>query len=421
METTVTVGALGALIGLILSIFLIFKEVKPFYALFVGALVGGLIGGASLTETIQLMTEGSMGMMTSILRILAAGVLAGVLIKSGAAQSIAYGIINAVGKERAMLAIIISTTVLTSVGVFIDIAVITVSPIAIEIGKQIGGTKTSILVAMIGGGKAGNIVSPNPNTIVVSDTFNVPLTRLMLAGFIPAITAIFITYIITNKIKSKGSELQTGIEFSQMTEELPSLFKSLVGPIVAILLLTLRPLIGVEVDPMIALPLGAVTGAIVLGETGRMITHMNYGLEKMTNVAIILLGTGLIAGIITNSNLGEVIISMIESLGLSSILIAPISGILMSAATASTTSGSAVASAVFADTIMNSGVGALNGGAMLHAGATVLDHLPHGSFFHATAGTVSMKFKERLSIIPYESAIGLTITIVSVIIYGFII
>lgn len=420
METTVTVGALGALIGLILSIFLIFKEVKPFYALFVGALVGGLIGGASLTETIQLMTEGSMGMMTSILRILAAGVLAGVLIKSGAAQSIAYGIINAVGKERAMLAIIISTTVLTSVGVFIDIAVITVSPIAIEIGKQIGGTKTSILVAMIGGGKAGNIVSPNPNTIVVSDTFNVPLTRLMLAGFIPAITAIFITYIITNKIKSKGSELQTGIEFSQMTEELPSLFKSLVGPIVAILLLTLRPLIGVEVDPMIALPLGAVTGAIVLGETGRMITHMNYGLEKMTNVAIILLGTGLIAGIITNSNLGNVIISSIDFLGLSPVFIAPISGILMSAATASTTSGSAVASAVFADTIMSSGVGALSGGAMLHAGATVLDHLPHGSFYHATGGSVSMTFKERLAIIPYESAIGLTLTVVSVIIYGFI-
>lgn len=418
---TITVSALGALIGLLLSIFLIFKDIKPIYALFIGALAGGLIGGASLTETIQLMTEGSMSMITSILRILAAGILAGVLIKSGAAQSIAYGIIHAVGKERAMLAIIISTTVLTSVGVFIDIAVITVSPIAIEIGKQIGGTKTSILVALIGGGKAGNIVSPNPNTIVISDTFNVPLTRLMLAGFIPAIMAIIITYIIANNIKSKGSELKTGIEFSQKTDETPSLFKSLVGPIVAILLLTLRPLIGVEVDPMIALPVGALTGAIVLGETDQMITYMNYGLEKMTNVAIILLGTGLIAGIMTNSNLGDVVISTIESLGLSSILIAPLSGILMSAATASTTSGSAVASAVFADTIINSGVGALNGGAMLHAGATVLDHLPHGSFFHATGGTVSMTFKERLSIIPYESAIGLTITIVSVIIYGFII
>src|SRR5699024_3666412 len=107
METNVTVGALGALIGLVFSLFLIFKDFKPFYALFIGALAGGLIGWASLTETIQLMTEGSMSMITSILRILADGRLAGVLRKSGAAQAIAYGIIHAVGNERAMLAIII--------------------------------------------------------------------------------------------------------------------------------------------------------------------------------------------------------------------------------------------------------------------------------------------------------------------------
>lgn len=420
MEPTVTVNAFGALIGLVLSIILIFRDVRPFYALFVGALAGGLIGGASLTDTIQLMTEGSMGMMTSILRILAAGVLAGVLIKSGAAQSIAYGIVSAVGEKRAMLALIISTTVLTFVGVFIDIAVITVSPIAIEIGRQVGLTKSGILVAMIGGGKAGNIISPNPNTIVVADGFGIPLTQLMLAGLIPAIVAIFVTYLITSRIKHHGTALDQSSDLTQATEDLPSLTKSLSGPILAIVLLMLRPTLGIEIDPMLALPLGGLFGAIVLGEFKNIVTYMNYGLEKMTGVAIILLGTGLIAGVITNSNLGEVIISLIDSLGLSAIFIAPISGILMSAATASTTSGSAVASAVFADTIMNSGVAALNGGAMLHAGATVLDHLPHGSFFHATGGTVSMRFRERLSIIPYESLIGLTITLVSVLIYGFI-
>ena len=43
---------------------------------------------------------------------------------------------------------------------------------------------------------------------------------------------------------------------------------------------------------------------------------------------------------------------------------------------------------------------------MVHAGATVLDHLPHGSFFHATAGSVNMTINERLKLIPYESLIG---------------
>ena len=57
---------------------------------------------------------------------------------------------------------------------------------------------------------------------------------------------------------------------------------------------------------------------------------------------------------------------------------------------------------------------------MIHAGATVLDHLPHGSFFHATGGSVFLGMKERLKLIPYESLVGLTLTIASTIIYGVI-
>ncbi|MPN59201.1 hypothetical protein SDC9_206921 [bioreactor metagenome] len=57
---------------------------------------------------------------------------------------------------------------------------------------------------------------------------------------------------------------------------------------------------------------------------------------------------------------------------------------------------------------------------MVHAGATVLDHLPHGSFFHATAGATNMSIGDRLKLIPYESLIGLSMTIVSTIMWGII-
>jgi GntP family gluconate:H+ symporter len=45
----------------------------------------------------------------------------------------------------------------------------------------------------------------------------------------------------------------------------------------------------------------------------------------------------------------------------------------------------------------------------------VLDHLPHGSFFHATGGSMGMTVKERLKLIPYETVVGLVLTIVSVV------
>ena len=52
---------------------------------------------------------------------------------------------------------------------------------------------------------------------------------------------------------------------------------------------------------------------------------------------------------------------------------------------------------------------------MTNAGATVLDHLPHGSFFHATGGSIGMDLKERLKLIPYESLVGLVLVTTSVI------
>lgn len=132
------------------------------------------------------------------------------------------------------------------------------------------------------------------------------------------------------------------------------------------------------------------------------------------------MGTGTIAGIISNSTLKDVVLNALNSMGLPEFLLAPIAGSLMSAATASTTAGTAVASATFATTIMAAGINGLYGAAMLHAGATVLDHLPHGSFFHATAGCTSTGFSDRLKLIPYESAVGFVLAATSTIIYGII-
>jgi uncharacterized transporter HI_0092 len=78
-----TVSSFGALVALIVAIFLILKKVSPVYGMLTGALIGGLVGGADLSETVNLMIGGAQGITTAVMRILAAGVLAGVLIESG--------------------------------------------------------------------------------------------------------------------------------------------------------------------------------------------------------------------------------------------------------------------------------------------------------------------------------------------------
>ncbi len=413
------VTALGAIVGLILSIVLIIKKVHPAYGLILGAIIGGLIGGAGLAGTVTLMIGGAKGIMPAILRILTAGVLAGVLIESGAAAKIAESIVDKLGESNSLIALALATLVLTSVGVFVDVSVITVAPIALAIAKRANLTKTSILIAMIGGGKAGNIMSPNPNAIAASDAFKIPLTSVMGAGIIPAIGGLIITCIVAKKLSNKGSYVKDH-EIEENNEEKPSFLGAIAGPLVAIILLALRPICNISVDPLIALPVGGVVGALCMGKIKNINKYASSGLAKMSGVAILLLGTGTIAGIISNSALKNVIIHGISSLGLPAFLLAPIAGILMGGATASTTSGTAVASQVFGETILQLGIKPLAGAAMIHSGATVLDHLPHGSFFHSTGGSVYMDMKERLKLIAYESLIGLTMTIISTIIFGII-
>ena len=413
-----TITALGAVIGLIVAIVLIMRKVNPAYSLILGSIVGGLVGGANIQDTVGLMISGAQGMIPAILRIITAGVLAGVLIETGAAKKIAETIVNKLGETKAVIAIVISAMILTMVGVFIDVAVITVAPIAMA--KRTNFSRTAVLIAMIGGGKSGNIMSPNPNAIAASDAFNLPLTSVMAAGIIPAIFGIVVTIIIAKALSKKGSEIKENEISEENSDEGPSFFASILGPLVAIIILSLRPIADIKIDPLIALPVGGFIGCLVMGKIKNFNNYCVFGLGKMIGVAVLLLGTGTISGIIANSDLKTVLENFLTSTGAPAFLLAPLAGILMSGATASTTAGTAVGSKVFGATLLGLGLSPISSAAMIHSGATVLDHLPHGSFFHATGGSVNMDMKERLALIPFESLVGLTLTVVSTIIYGII-
>ena len=97
--------AIGALIGLSLSILLIIRKLSPTYSLIIGAIVGGLSGGLSLNETVTVMTEGVKEVTPAVLRILTAGVLSGILIQTGATTVISNAIINKMGEKRVFMAL----------------------------------------------------------------------------------------------------------------------------------------------------------------------------------------------------------------------------------------------------------------------------------------------------------------------------
>ena len=396
---------------------MIIKKVQPAYSLILGALIGGLIGGGGLVTTVNTMVSGASSMMSSVLRIMTSGILAGALIKTGAAEKIAETIVEKLGEKRAIIAISIATMIICAVGVFIDISVITVAPIAMAIGRKAGLTNSSILLAMIGGGKAGNILSPNPNTIAASEAFGVDLTALMMENAVPAVGALIVTIVLATLLSKKGKDAIPAAEDTKEKSNLPGFMAAFAGPLVVIILLALRPIAGISIDPLIALPVGGLICVLVTGNAKRTIEITEFGLSKVIGVSILLIGTGTIAGIIKASALQYDVITIIEAMNMPAFVLAPISGVLMAAASASTTAGTTIASQTFGSTLIAQGVPALSAGAMVHAGATVLDSLPHGSFFHATGGAVRMSISDRMKLIPYEAMIGLTSTILAVIWY----
>ena len=169
-------------------------------------------------------------MISSVLRIMTSGILAETLIKTGAAEKIAEVIVEKLGEKRALAAISLATMIICAVGVFIDISVITVAPIALAIGKKAGYHKEALLLAMIGGGKAGNIISPNPNTIAVSEAFKVDLTSLMMKNFIPAICAVVVTILLSTMLSKKQGVKVTENDLEQKEDKnLPSFIQAVAG------------------------------------------------------------------------------------------------------------------------------------------------------------------------------------------------
>ena len=417
----------AALIGLALAIFLILRKLNATYALLLGAVVGCLLGGASLADTVTVVVNGSQSVMGTVIRVLAAGVLAGVMMESGAAERISRAIVETMGDKLAIFALALATMIICAIGVFIPVAVLIVAPIAIEVGSKMHISKLALLVALSGGGKAGNIISPNPNAIAAASGFKVQLSDVMVGSFVPALCGLAMAVLLASIMQHRSKEVTladlNATQKAELSEsDLPSLSRALVAPVLAVVLLMLGPigslthiafLEHLQIDAMYILPFAAIVGMLAMGRGKHVLEYTKSGLGRMVDVVMILIGAGAIGGLISASDLPQQIVWLINAMGVPGSLLAPISGILMAAATASTSTGVILASGSFGDTILSFGTAPTAAAITMQAGATVIDALPQGNYFHVTAKSMNMDISERMKVVPFEAAVGLTMTIVA--------
>ena len=75
-------------------------------------------------------------------------------------------------------------------------------------------------------------MSPNPNAIAAADTFHLPLTSVMMAGIIPALFGLILTYFLAKRLINKGSKVTDKEVIVLETQNLPSFLTALVAPLV---------------------------------------------------------------------------------------------------------------------------------------------------------------------------------------------
>lgn len=133
-----------------------------------------------------------------------------------------------------------------------------------------------------------------------------------------------------------------------------------------VLLLSLRPIASIAVDLLIAMPVGGLAGIIANSALKGVLDHRPDGLAA---------GTAIRCADVAGHRLNH-------------------------------RRYCAVVEAYLSIMLLELGVSRMDGMEIIHADATMLDHLPHGSFFHAIGGSVNMAVHERLKLLPYETLVG---------------
>lgn len=401
----------GVVVGLVISIILVFRRWHGAYALIAGALSGAFFGGANLEGASIAMIEGIQRMAPAIIRVMTAGVLVGTLVGTGAAVRIADTIIEKLGEKHIYAALAGSAAFLTGIGIFMDVSCITLAPIALSAAKRIKISKTSVLVALAGGCKVGNFISPNPPTIAVSGAFGVSIPEIMGFNLVPGLFSLLLTIFLARLCSKKGPLVTEAPEIQDKTK-LPSFIASILGPIAAILLLLPTPIISsTAMDPLVALPLGGFIGLLAMGKLGDAARCTRLGLEKITGVVLLLLGIGALAGVINASDVKTFGLELVTKFNVPAVLLAPVSGVIFSAATGSATAGAIVSCVTFANFLLRQNVIPVIGASLVSAGSMGLEHVPHGSFFHTSKDSLHLSLKERFMAYHWETLIGLSIPI----------
>ena len=267
-------------------------KIHPFLSIMITSLALALLSGMPLPQVPKVVGEGFSSAFTSIGIVIILGALIGVILeKTGAALTLADGVIRLVGERRPALALELMGWVV-SIPVFCDSGFVILNPIRRALVKRTGASSVTLTICLSCGLYVAHVfIPPTPGPIAAAQSLGIGENLLLVMG-LGALASIFpltagycYARFIGNRVKSTDDQsVETKESYEALKASygrLPGLASSLAPLVVPILLMALSSVASMLKwsgtagslclflgSPMIALAVGAVLAILLLCRAG---------------------------------------------------------------------------------------------------------------------------------------------------------
>jgi len=241
------------LVALALILLAIVKyDIHPFLALFIGAIIYGLMMGMPTDLIVKSISEGFGGVMGSVGLLILLGVIMGTFLeKTGGAIVIADRILKWIGEKFVNLSLMLSGWVL-SVPIFGDSTIIMMNPIAKSLASKSKISYAATIVALSLGAMASHaLVPPTPGPIAAAAILGADLGQMIIWGLVVSLITLIPLYFFVNRVVVKiPLEPQLIADEKKLEKkEFPTFFNSLLPVIIPLILIILASIANYPTKP----------------------------------------------------------------------------------------------------------------------------------------------------------------------------
>lgn len=250
---------IGLVVAVFVLVFLVLRtKVHPLIALIAAGCIAGVMGGMSLTETVDSITRGFGSTLSSIGIVIGLGVMMGRILEvSGAAQQIARSFVAMLGSRREHWAMAL-TGYFVSIPIFVDSAFVILFPVVKALAGKGKRSLIALGVALAGGLVVTHtMVPPTPGPLGAAGIFGADVGAMILLGMALAVPCVIAIVIYSLWIEKKHPSFQPNIPDPLPAETFareggepsPGLILSWLPIAVPIFLILLKAILGLFPSP----------------------------------------------------------------------------------------------------------------------------------------------------------------------------